>query len=80
MPHLPIKVPPAPAPSPLGVLRLRGTEIVGSDGKPILLRGAGIGGHLNMENCKSLFALEVEQHLTFALSTSCKLPGTSSVA
>lgn len=52
MPHLPINVPPAPSPSPLGVLRLRGTEIVGSDGKPILLRGAGIGGHLNMENCK----------------------------
>ncbi|KAG8699557.1 hypothetical protein FRC09_006550 [Ceratobasidium sp. 395] len=50
MPHLPIHVPPAPAPSPLGVLKLRGTEIVGSDGKPVLLRGAGIGGHLNMEN------------------------------
>ncbi|KAG9073729.1 hypothetical protein FS749_014736 [Ceratobasidium sp. UAMH 11750] len=50
MPHLPIRIPPAPAPSPLGVLKLQGTEIVGSDGKPILLRGAGIGGHLNMEN------------------------------
>ncbi|CCO29586.1 hypothetical protein BN14_03603 [Rhizoctonia solani AG-1 IB] len=44
MSRIPINVPPAPAPSPLGVLRLRGTEIVGSDGKPLLLRGAGLGG------------------------------------
>ncbi|ELU40694.1 glucanase [Rhizoctonia solani AG-1 IA] len=50
MSRIPIHVPPAPAPSPLGVLRLRGTEIVGSDGKPLVLRGAGLGGHLNMEN------------------------------
>jgi hypothetical protein len=65
MPHLPIDVPPAPAPSPLGVLRLRGNEIVGSDGKPILLRGAGIGGHLNMENCK------IEVKLLFEPLLSC---------
>jgi len=45
-----IKVPAAPAPSPLGVLKIDGTKIVGADGKPVLLRGAGLGGHLNMEN------------------------------
>ncbi|KAG8747353.1 hypothetical protein FRC10_001532 [Ceratobasidium sp. 414] len=50
MSHRGIKVPPAPAPSPLGVLKLQGSKIVGADGKPVLLRGAGLGGHLNMEN------------------------------
>ncbi|EUC57148.1 glycoside hydrolase family 5 protein [Rhizoctonia solani AG-3 Rhs1AP] len=59
MPHLPINIPPAPAPSPLGVLRLRGSEIIGSDGKPILLRGAGLGGHLNMENSLILMSLNL---------------------
>jgi hypothetical protein len=49
-----IKVPPAPAPSPLGVLKINGSKIVGKDGKTVLLRGAGLGGHLNMENCKSV--------------------------
>ncbi|CUA68441.1 hypothetical protein RSOLAG22IIIB_03478 [Rhizoctonia solani] len=48
-----IQVPPAPAPSPLGILKLEGSKIVGKDGKPVLLRGAGLGGHLNMENCVS---------------------------
>ncbi|CAE6505340.1 unnamed protein product [Rhizoctonia solani] len=48
-----IQVPPAPAPSPLGILKLEGSKIVGKDGKPVLLRGAGLGGHLNMENCIS---------------------------
>ena len=76
MPHQPINVPPAPAPSPLGVLRLRGTEIVGSDGKPILLRGAGIGGHLNMENCKLYPTTTTKYRLTFALPTSRKLSET----
>ena len=47
-----IKVPAEPAPSPLGVLKLDGSKIVGADGKPVLLRGAGLGGHLNMENCE----------------------------
>jgi hypothetical protein len=52
MPPTQINVPAAPAPSPLGVLKLEGSKIVGSDGKPVLLRGAGLGGHLNMENCE----------------------------
>lgn len=47
-----IKVPAAPAHSPLGVLKIDGNKIVGADGKPVLLRGAGLGGHLNMENCE----------------------------
>lgn len=46
-----IKVPPAPAPAPTGVLRVKGTDIVDKDGKPVILKGAGLGGHLNMENC-----------------------------
>ncbi|KAG9104850.1 hypothetical protein FRC06_008080 [Ceratobasidium sp. 370] len=50
MSHGDIKVPSAPAPSPLGVLKIQGSKIVGADGKPVLLRGAGLGGHLNMEN------------------------------
>jgi aryl-phospho-beta-D-glucosidase BglC (GH1 family) len=33
-----------------GFLRTKGTKIVDSDGKPIVLRGAATGGHLNMEN------------------------------
>jgi hypothetical protein len=70
MPHLPIHIPPTPAASPLGVLRLRGTEIVGSDGKPILLRGAGIGGHLNMENCKTRPLSFSESKLTLMVTTS----------
>ncbi|CAE6498988.1 unnamed protein product [Rhizoctonia solani] len=52
-----IKVPPPPAPSPLGVLKIEGSKIVGNDGKPVLLRGAGLGGHLNMENFIALFIL-----------------------
>lgn len=55
MPREQIKVPPALAPSPSGVLKLDGTKIVGKDGKPVLLRGAGLGGHLNMENCELEF-------------------------
>jgi hypothetical protein len=47
-----IKVPKAPPPSPLGVLKVKGSKIVAKNGTSILLRGAGLGGHLNMENCK----------------------------
>ncbi|KAF8753339.1 glycosyl hydrolase 5 (cellulase A) family [Rhizoctonia solani] len=38
-----IKVPPPPAPSPLGVLKIEGSKIVGNDGKPI----TGYPGHEN---------------------------------
>ncbi|PLB51505.1 glycoside hydrolase family 5 protein [Aspergillus steynii IBT 23096] len=33
-----------------GFLRVEGTKIVSDDGKPVVLRGAATGGHLNMEN------------------------------
>ncbi|KAG9043304.1 hypothetical protein FS837_009767 [Tulasnella sp. UAMH 9824] len=45
-----INVPPASAPAPSGILKVSGKELVGEDGKPVILRGAGLGGHLNMEN------------------------------
>ncbi|KAG8986119.1 hypothetical protein FRB90_004206 [Tulasnella sp. 427] len=45
-----IPVPPSSAPAPSGILRVSGDQIVGADGKPVILRGAGLGGHLNMEN------------------------------
>jgi hypothetical protein len=52
-----IEVPPAPGPAPSGLLKVKGTEIVGEDGKPVILKGAGLGGHLNMENCKQPWLL-----------------------
>ncbi|OBT53479.1 hypothetical protein VE04_05904 [Pseudogymnoascus sp. 24MN13] len=33
-----------------GILRTQGTEVVGQDGKPVILRGAALGGWMNMEN------------------------------
>lgn len=33
-----------------GILRTQGTEVVGEDGKPVILRGAALGGWMNMEN------------------------------
>lgn len=33
-----------------GILRVEGTQVVDVNGKPVLLRGAGIGGWMNMEN------------------------------
>jgi aryl-phospho-beta-D-glucosidase BglC (GH1 family) len=33
-----------------GILRVSGTQIVGDDGTPVILRGAGLGGWMNMEN------------------------------
>ncbi|KAG8894347.1 hypothetical protein FRB99_001344 [Tulasnella sp. 403] len=46
----PIYVPPPSAPAPSGILKVFGRDIVGQDGKPVILRGAGLGGHMNMEN------------------------------
>jgi hypothetical protein len=51
MPHLPIQIPEAPAQPATGILKVKGNQIVGNDGKEIFLKGAGIGGQLNMENC-----------------------------
>lgn len=45
-----IPVPPPSPPASTGILRVSGNQIVAEDGKPVILRGAGLGGHLNMEN------------------------------
>ncbi|KAG8905450.1 hypothetical protein FRC01_008349, partial [Tulasnella sp. 417] len=45
-----ILIPPPSPPASTGILRVSGNQIVGQDGKPVILRGAGLGGHLNMEN------------------------------
>jgi len=45
-----IPVPPLAPSAPAGILKVSGSEIIGQDGKPVILRGAGLGGHLNMEN------------------------------
>lgn len=47
-----IPIPPAAPPAKSGILRASGTSIVGHDGAPVTLKGAGLGGHLNMENCE----------------------------
>lgn len=33
-----------------GILKVDGDKVVGEDGKPVILRGAGLGGWMNMEN------------------------------
>lgn len=48
--RLSIHVPPLPS-SDRGILRVKGTNIVDKAGVPVILKGAGLGGHLNMENC-----------------------------
>lgn len=53
MSNLTISVPQAPGPAPSGILAVHGTDIVDVHGEKVVLKGAGLGGHLNMENCKS---------------------------
>lgn len=45
-----IHIPPPSTPAPTGILKVQGRDIVGQDGQPVILKGAGLGGHLNMEN------------------------------
>src|SRR6201996_8184868 len=33
-----------------GILKVVGDKVVGNDGKTVILRGAGLGGWMNMEN------------------------------
>lgn len=47
----PVPVPPASSAAASGILRVDGTSIVDRAGAPVILKGAGLGGHLNMENC-----------------------------
>lgn len=73
MPNLPITVPHAPAPSPTGILKVKGTDIVAENGIPIILKGAGLGGHLNMENCRSRLSVVVVLLDVNPLWPSCAL-------
>ncbi|KAF8332676.1 glucan 1,3-beta-glucosidase [Cantharellus anzutake] len=50
MSNLKIFVPPAPNAAVSGILGTRGMEIVDVHGNKVVLKGAGLGGHLNMEN------------------------------
>ncbi|EJT96664.1 glycoside hydrolase [Dacryopinax primogenitus] len=50
MVNKPIPIPPAPAPAPTGILKLEGEKIVDKNGHSVILRGAAIGGWMNMEN------------------------------
>ncbi|KAG8960321.1 hypothetical protein FRC03_006775 [Tulasnella sp. 419] len=45
-----IHIPPAPAPAPSGILKVQGNKIIDQQGNEVMLRGAGLGGHLNQEN------------------------------
>ncbi|KAG8913346.1 hypothetical protein FRC01_004591 [Tulasnella sp. 417] len=58
-----INVPPASAPAPSGILKVSGKELIGQDGKPVILRGAGLGGHLNMENFITYVTLTLNSRL-----------------
>lgn len=48
--------------SPCTMLRVKGTQIVDAADKPIILKGAGLGGHLNMENFISGYPGHEHQH------------------
>ncbi|ETS84594.1 hypothetical protein PFICI_02619 [Pestalotiopsis fici W106-1] len=39
-----------PVGKPCSLLRVQGTDIVDSEGAKVILKGAGLGGHMNMEN------------------------------
>ncbi|KAF2837373.1 glycoside hydrolase family 5 protein [Patellaria atrata CBS 101060] len=45
-----------------GILRVEGENVVGNDGKPIILRGAGLGGWMNMENFITGYPGHESQH------------------
>lgn len=45
-----------------GFLRVQGNQIVKEDGVPVILRGAGLGGWMNMENFITGFPGHESQH------------------
>ncbi|EMC96562.1 glycoside hydrolase family 5 protein [Baudoinia panamericana UAMH 10762] len=45
-----------------GILKVQGDRVVGNDGKPVILRGAGLGGWLNMENFITGYPGHESQH------------------
>ncbi|KAL3426961.1 glucan -beta-glucosidase [Phlyctema vagabunda] len=44
------------------ILKVSGTDIVDGDGRRVVLKGAGLGGHMNMENFISGFTGSEHQH------------------
>ncbi|TGO52581.1 hypothetical protein BOTNAR_0319g00100 [Botryotinia narcissicola] len=45
-----------------GILRVKGDQIVDNSGKSVILRGAGLGGCMNMENFITGFPAQEHQH------------------
>ena len=71
-----ISVPQAPDPALSGILTVHGTDIVDVHGKKVVLKGAGLGGHLNMENCETRVTDKdwaERNHLLFTVTYSCTL-------
>jgi hypothetical protein len=40
-----------------GYLKVQGEKVVDDSGNPVILRGAGLGGWMNMENFMYIFSL-----------------------
>jgi len=45
-----------------GILQVQGQQVVDGDGHPVILRGAGLGGWMNMENFISGYPGHESQH------------------
>ncbi|KAH8705934.1 glycoside hydrolase superfamily [Talaromyces proteolyticus] len=50
-----------------GILKVQGDKVVGSDRQPVILRGAGLGGWLNMENLITGYLAHEYQHRAYTL-------------
>jgi hypothetical protein len=45
-----------------GILRVQGDKVVDGNGNPVILRGAGLGGWMNMENFITGYPAHEKQH------------------
>ena len=45
-----------------GILKVDGENIIGDDGQPVILRGAALGGWMNMENFITGYPGHESQH------------------
>ncbi|KAK4631753.1 Beta-xylosidase [Fulvia fulva] len=45
-----------------GILKVQGDQVVGNDSKPVVLRGAALGGWMNMENFITGYPAQESQH------------------
>ncbi|KAK4505468.1 hypothetical protein PRZ48_003431 [Zasmidium cellare] len=50
-----------------GILRVQGDQLIGNDGKPVILRGTALGGWMNMENFITGYPAQESQHRTSML-------------